>query len=204
MPRLRNPLHIVALLAVSTCFGARSLPACEPDQVFAPLEPASLATGPWTGTAQTFTVGSSGQLTKIQMYISRNALLDDTLRVELRSTVAGVPDAGGTPLAIREFPSIHVPTDRRFVDWDVSSWNLSVSTGQVLALVLSEKDLPAASFNWFGSNTNAYGAGRVFTWIGSGPWVAQDPAWDLGFSSFVCQQVQVQNATWGQVKAVYR
>lgn len=192
------------VLESGVCLSPTPVTACEQDQLFAPLEPASLVAGAGTGIAQTFTVGSGGQLTKIQMYIARGPLIDDTLRVELRTTVGGVPEAGGSPLAVREFPSISIPPDRRFVDWDVTSWDISVSVGDVLAIVLSEKDLPGVSFSWFGSNTDAYGAGRMFTWVGPGPWVAQDPAWDLGFSTFVCQVVQVQNATWGQVKAVYR
>jgi hypothetical protein len=114
--------------------------------------------------AQTFTVGTTGILSGIDVWVTRHDNVSEPLLVDIRTTMAGVPvnaDAGPDVLARRTLPAAVVAVSRpfdpppglshssRFIDLeaphlapealvhiDLSDSQVPVIQGQVLAIVL--------------------------------------------------------------------
>lgn len=180
---------------------------CPLDQVLDSVNPSlgSSGVGGPTDKAQTFTVGRTGSLTGIEIYIQQNIPAGDDLIIDVRVTAAGVPiENDATTLAVRTIPFTSVPASYAYLFVDLSADNISVTAGDVLAIVLRAP--PYGSTDYSLSTTESdYAAGVTFyrnpeatstTWTPSGG--------DFGFKTHVCSPVPVEDQTWGSVKSVYR
>lgn len=128
--------------------------------------------------AQVFSVGLTGQLTRVEAYFSGTG----SSTFEIWNTVGGVPDEiPGTALASG---TIAYDGDD-FFGVDLSAANLNVTAGDVLALVQIGGSSTSQA-KWKGLITGTYNGGDAFTTLTpnySGAWV-QEP-WDLYFKSYV-------------------
>ncbi len=128
----------------------------------------SMGGGTW---AQIFTVGVTGNLTGIQLYINGEP---GTITASIRATAGGVP----TGADLRSIAATS-PTTAGWVDFTFAS-TLPVTSGQVLAIVIV---MDAHSACW-GSATNVY-AGPVLAWNGEG-WITPTVGLvDFGFRTYV-------------------
>jgi hypothetical protein len=144
--------------------------------------------------AQTFTVGQTGQLTSIEVWVNRETVVTQPMLFDVRTTTLGSPtlaDSGANILAAVQIPASSVSTPRdvgagSFVSVDLSSFSLSVTTGEILAIVLRSDD-PGGEFGstygWVGLGPGTYSGGTRFLRFESGPW--ELGAEDFAFRTFV-------------------
>lgn len=138
--------------------------------------------------AQSFTVGIAGQLTSMELQI-RQTNLDppvSDLTFEILPIMGGIP--GGAALASGSIAQATVPeldfSDGSFVSVDLSSFNIFVGVGEVLAIALEYLD--SGSYNWLSTPVgNFYGAGSQFVSLPPGPFDVELVNGDLGFRTFV-------------------
>jgi hypothetical protein len=123
---------------------------------------AGVSSGSPTEQAMTFPVGRTGLLTRIDfMLIAGGDTADDDVEFELRPTIAGVPDpSDASVLVAGVLSSSDWPSGAPgLVALDVSSAALTVSVGEVYALVLRSVH-PTSGGSWAGSSdTAAYSGG---------------------------------------------
>ena len=135
--------------------------------------------------AQTFTVGMSGRLARIDVMLSRQASMTQNLLFEVRSTIDGYPPPTMGPPALAVIPYEQIPVDPpgtagAVEDWvavDLSSFDIDVSAGDEVAIVLkldtdgfvSPDDSRTFDMLWFGQIVDPYWAGAAFTHRGSRP-----------------------------------
>ncbi len=88
--------------------------------------------------AQTFTVGVSGVLSRVELYMEQVANLG-TLLFDVRDTTPiGTPIEDDTQVLVSvAVPVASLPTRRQFVSFDVSSAGIQVERGDLLAIALS-------------------------------------------------------------------
>jgi len=111
--------------------------------------------GPGGFIAQTFTVGITGVLTDVDVLVERNGFAD--LRFDIRSTVNGVPIANeALALASITVPASTIPFPVSFLDFDISAFNMHISQGDVLAIVLSD------NARWF-ADDDLYPGGAAYS-----------------------------------------
>lgn len=111
--------------------------------------------------AQTFTVGLSGILIGVEIFTS--AVSNDTLFWDLRPTVGGAPAAAqSAALASGSLLSSSLPVTASFHYFDVSSFNINVSSGTVLAFTMWGNTGNTVG-GFFGRNDNGYADGAGFT-----------------------------------------
>jgi hypothetical protein len=147
--------------------------------------------------AQTFTVGIGGQLTSVDVFISKGPNATQDLLFDVRRTNGGVPiednDLGtDSVLANARVPVSVVSINQfRFINIDISTFNVLVSPGEVLALVLrpSEPFVPGDDdgYGWGGNlDDNQYiGGAKYSRSVARGiPWQLF-PTRDLGFATYV-------------------
>ena len=147
--------------------------------------------------AQTFTVGTSGLFDRVELQVGRAATTVENLTVEIRKTVAGVPDASvGALLASFTaipslFPQQNFPTG--FVGFDLGASSFPVQSGDVLAINLSSA---ATESNWYLWSTDAsgtYAGGHAFSRSPPSDPYAASVNNDSGFRTFV-EPVSLQTA----------
>lgn len=136
---------------------------------------------------QTFTVGLAGTLAQVDVYLSRFPGTVDDLVFQLYNTdVNGLPATQlGTNLTLP--PGAVSTTVPDFEVFDVSSFNVSVSPGDVLAFVITANN-PNNSFYYIlpFSQTQLYGGGSPVQRIGTNPWTpATGVTRDYGFRTYV-------------------
>jgi hypothetical protein len=154
------------------------------------------------GRAQTFTVGRTGQLDRLELQVARSSMVSKPLVVEFRRTLpGGVPDFGTsalraslslTPTSVPASPVTAFTTD--FLRVDLGTQAFDVTAGEELAIVLSSTAPDNTGLDWYSwatSNPDAtppapqYRGGEVYWELGPpGP---QMPArnQDSGFRTFV-------------------
>jgi hypothetical protein len=128
--------------------------------------------------AQTFTVGLTGQLTRIEA----NVWGTGSSVFEIWNTTAGVPATiPGTPLASGTINF----NGNGFFGVDISPANLHVNSGDVLAIVQIGANVTSTA-QWQGQDPGPYTGGTAFTTLSgdpSGAWVPL--TFDFGFKTFV-------------------
>ncbi len=136
--------------------------------------------------AQTFTVGLDGLLTEVQVRAGR--IGGAPLLVDVRRTTGGAPiEDDSDTLASVTVPAADVSVNVSgspppFLSIDVSGFGVSVSAGQVLAIVLRQP--VAGGFYALGAGIgNPYGAGDGYTRFESPSWF--NGGYDLDFRTFV-------------------
>lgn len=143
--------------------------------------------------AQTFTVGTSGQLTHIEVPLFLIASTgSDQLFLDLLTTSSGVPTF--TSLAQSSIPHTDVPGVETWMTFDLSSEGLLVEPGDVHAIQLSLQG--GGRVGWSARTTEPlYSDGQVFQSTGA-DWL--DLSADLRFKTFVepGSQVPIPAAVW--------
>lgn len=111
--------------------------------------------------AQTFTVGRDGQLVGIDIYSPRMGA--ELLYWDLRPTDSGVPAASRLDaLASGSVLASTLPSPTSFHYFDLTAFNLGVTTGQVYAITLwGASGNTVGSFS--GTTNNGYAGGAAFT-----------------------------------------
>ena len=140
--------------------------------------------------AQTFTVGVGGVLDSVDVQIFRASTTTADLLFDIRSTTAGVPNESNVAtLASVAVPAAGVPTVATFFNIDVSSFNIAVSPGDVLAIALRSTTVTPADYSWrLQSTGTTYGSGQAYFRIpdvGITTWTVSNANQDLGFRTFV-------------------
>jgi hypothetical protein len=169
--------------------GGRGRPAATRTIYIAQLDqahvPASftLFAGGNTHKSQTFTVGRSGVLTHIDIYI---VFAGVDMLFDVRATAAGVPvESDATTLYAEVIPSARI-TSSTYYTFPLGPNGIAVTAGQVFAFVMRPNG--TASFQWNGTNTNAY-PGGVWRYRNPGAgvnvWTVSDANFDMAFRTFV-------------------
>lgn len=118
--------------------------------------------------AQTFTLGITGILCRVDISVSRRDGTVEPLWVDVRATEGAVPVEPDSPvLATGTVPASSVPSPSpAFVSADLSASNLFVTAGEVLALVLRTDSRISNQANldyaWAGSSNELYDGGDQF------------------------------------------
>lgn len=178
----------VGLIALAVLFVSSPVAATPiQDQFFDPGPSPSLATGR-LDKAQTFTVGITGTLTRVDVDISRGSTAD--LLFDIRPTVAGVPvESDGITLAAVTVPASNIPTTRGFFSVDINSFGVSVTAGEILAIVLRSDLDQVLDYTWYGHTIDGYALGHHFFRHPPGwprpTWWSDVAGSDLGFKTFV-------------------
>jgi len=139
--------------------------------------------------AQTFTVGLTGTLARLDLFINATVIAGD-LFVKLLPTVGGVPvQSTALNLLSVTIPYGAVPIDppnpTAFYSLDLSAFGFVVTAGDVLAIMLSG----TGNYGFGGQNNDPYAAGQFYerrtsqTLAWSVPTVA--PLADLAFRTYV-------------------
>lgn len=143
--------------------------------------------------AQTFTVGIGGRLVRVDVQ-ARTSTADPPsgdLLFDIRPTVGGVPVEDDTlALANVAIPATDVPPfvpfTGDFVSVDLSAFSISVTPGDVLAIVLRHFD--TGSYVWLAQSEGLgvlYDDGAGFARRFSPTWGRLQPDTDFGFRTFV-------------------
>jgi hypothetical protein len=154
------------------------------DQSFIPF-PANptpfLGIGLDSSGAQTFTVGITGILTEIDVFIQRNGPILSDLHLDVRPTVNGVPTANDSAaLGSVTLPTPILGTTPSFIAFDFSSLDIRVSQDDLLAIVLS------GNAQWFGNFGDPYPRGAsFFRFLPNDFSPSHDGSVDVGFRTFV-------------------
>ena len=134
---------------------------------------------------QTFTVGISGLLDRVELKLAHGPATTDAVDFSLWST-----DASGLPailLASRSIPASQVGLDsppREFVPFDLQSFALTVTAGQLLALVLTSNAPNVTPFQerYTWELGEQYDGGIAYTQKGA---TIEQESSDLHFKTFV-------------------
>jgi hypothetical protein len=114
--------------------------------------------------AQTFTVGITGILGRVEVAVTRLATTTGPLSVEIRPVIGGFPNPLNAPILADGlvFPA-DVPNGPTFgfVGVDLLSDNLVVTPGDVLAIVL-RSDTAAGGYAWGYTAGDPYAGGHAF------------------------------------------
>lgn len=137
---------------------------------------------------QTFTVGFEGTLHRIDVYMFRlDGIFDPTGVPQLRvyNTAGGLPV--GSELLMTSVPKLNVPLNNAaFVSFDVSSFNLAVNPGDMLAFSITASTgtgpyfLPSSQ----GQAIN-YTGGTAVAKFGANPWQFFAQNQDHSFRTYV-------------------
>lgn len=139
--------------------------------------------------AQSFTVGTDGLLSKVEVQVGKFSGAASNVSFELRPLVAGTPtlDNRGTlftsSIDINDIPVINSLTDPApFVSVDVSGAGLHVKPGDVYAIsMLRSGGTPAAA--WRGKPNSYAGGTSFFRSLLNVPWTPNSE--DLGFRTTI-------------------
>lgn len=145
----------------------------------------TLFAGGSTHKAQTFTVGVSGTLTQIDIYIQ---FASTDVFFDVRATgVGGVPlESDATTLYAETIPASRFGA-AGYYSFVLGPNGIPVTNGQVLAFVMRPVT-STLSYQWNGRNDNSYTRG---VWHFRNPssgvttWTVADPTFDLAFRTFV-------------------
>ncbi len=137
--------------------------------------------------AQTFTVGISGQLARIDVDIYLRQSASGFIQLDLLSTSAGVPTStvlGNASVLNSSVPNS--PDNHAFVTFDLTASNINVTQGEVLAIALSSSNDQLIG-GWLGSTTTQYAGGEHFYNYPTNQngWVAYGEDADLYFKTYV-------------------
>lgn len=156
------------------------------DQSFVPQDPHSFfgTGGTNLNSAQTFTVGITGMLSQVDVLVEKNG--PDELRLDVRPTVDGLPiEDDNAALASVTVPFATIPSPRAFLSFDVSSFGVRVSQGELLAIVLT------GNARWYGVTPELgpddpyLGGAAYFRGLPGAFFPPFDGRADLGFRTFV-------------------
>lgn len=143
---------------------------------------------------QTFTVGVTGILTQVDLYIYKWEGTIGDLVLDIRGTR---PDEAPTSPAGHQLITTSVPPASvpglpgnyaAFFAFDLTPYNLYVQAGEKLSAIIHVAPATGAdaSYQWEGRVENQYPAGKFYgRVIGNHDWINQNPNWDMGFRTYV-------------------
>lgn len=192
--RLTQITAMILVILTLVLGEARKVTAESLDQSFVPPIPSVISgvSGDFGESAQTFTVGISGVLSRVNVLLANEKpnLQFGNLYFDIRPTVNGFPVE--EDMAAFAFGSMSIsllpprPLPLLF-SFDVSSFGVHVTSGDVLAIVLRSDS--GTDVGWYGVLGDAYPLGDLY---GRGPVGSRDltGGWsrshaDLGFQTFV-------------------
>ena len=161
------------------------------DQAFLP-NPANRTYQSVGPQGQTFTVGTTGLLTSVGLGVNKSSSDRDNLLFELMGTNPnGTPNSENVLFSAtvfnRDLPAVGFYLTRRLLSIDITN-NVSVETGDVLALVVSQEDTNSTGFQWSAAVSNSipgsYDAGNFYQYAGGAiGW--QATGFDGAFETYV-------------------
>lgn len=137
--------------------------------------------------AQTFEVGLSGILDRFELELARNTVLPtEGLTLEVRRTLFdGSPMS--SVLASVPISASNVSTSYQFLSIDFTQFDLEVTGGEMMALILrSNAEVQGSGidpFAWCADAPGSYTRGAVYVDHGNGFLSAS--GWDVGFRTYV-------------------
>lgn len=157
-----------------------------------PGDPIGVAAGVGDSeVAQTFTVGATGTLSSLHLWIRRYRD-DEDLILELLPTLSGAPATDpASALARFVLPALEVPPFARsdeLTPVDVKELRIHVERGEVLAVSLRTAQRPPAGlgFSWDGRRSDYEGGAAFWRPRGGSAWkTSSRPEYDLGLKTFV-------------------
>jgi len=181
--------RFVALALLVGTASANSATAQVLDQEFDPVPPNVFSGVGITDKAQTFTVGISGQLVTVDVYIYNQGYPNPAdLEFDVRGTIGGVPlENDALTLAAVSIPAAGVPTMVGWFSVDISAFNVLVNAGDVLAIALRAAGANT-DYSWEGQTGDPYPAGRNYfrnSSQGINTWTLVGNGADLGFRTWV-------------------
>jgi formylglycine-generating enzyme len=137
--------------------------------------------------AQTFTIGATGVLAEIDLFVKHFVPTRGSLIMELRRADAeGIPttNSDGVLCSVSVDANSVPQVDDGFVAFDLASRSIRVVSGEKYAVALHAGD-NASTFKWLGLTGDPYSGGKAFdrqtadeAWVG-------DEGCDLGIRTFV-------------------
>ncbi len=184
---------LFVVLTTVTIFGFYGMAFAVPivDQEFDPTNTNSMSFIGGADNAQVFTVGITGQLTGVDLWINKSSRGDQIdLIVDIRTTTRGIPiEDDFNTLAHVEimYSDIPIPIFNDFYHVDLSDFNIQVLEGESLAIVLRTSQITnQAIYSWEGSYNNLYLGGRLYFRIPSiDTWTSLGADSDAGFRTYV-------------------
>ncbi len=139
--------------------------------------------------AQTFTVGQTGQLVKVDVFVNRSAGVTEDLVLSIFDTsLGGVPNAiVPTATAPIGAASLLAETDT-WISFDLSAFNLNFTAGDLLAIVLQSDATGDEQYSWVSTGfvEASYPGGAVYNRFLDNEWVFEPSGFiDVGFRTFV-------------------
>jgi len=134
--------------------------------------------------AQTFTVGITGQFTGFNFYTHRVGSPTLPLQFDIRSTSPTGASLLGSNILVAP---ANVPNTPGFLFVDLTSYGLSVTAGEQLAIVITTQQDFSANANQYYATlfTDTYSGGSAWLHFASNPWAPLAPAGDQRFQTFV-------------------
>jgi hypothetical protein len=156
------------------------------DQQYLPSSGNGLIVQRVSTVAQTFEVGLTGILDRVEVQLARNAVVpSEGMTLEIRSTLLDGSPAANV-LASAPISAADLSTSFQFMSIDFLSFALEVNGGDMLALVLRSDAVAGGGgidpFAWGGDGPGGYNRGSVYLDYGTG---FGPTAWDIGFKSYV-------------------
>jgi hypothetical protein len=201
LSRLNPGVAILSLLLVLVSTSAGAVPVVDQDGLIPDVGGDDQESGFFlapTGTAQSFTSGLTGLLTRIDIQVRQTVegppsapLLFDIRR----STSTGAPvedDSGSDVLASIALNAAAIPTQPftlATTTIDLTSFSIFVEAGDVLAIALRSDDSRAYSTTGI---SNSYSDGSIFFRFADG-WERDLANRDFGFQTFVDSAIQNPN-----------
>ena len=142
---------------------------------------------------QSFTVGISGQLSQVDIYLAQHVAVDGDLTSEIYNITDGLPV--GTPLASKVVSQSQVDSTFSWVSIDFTALGLYVTAGDVISINLTYGG--GGEYNWARGANGYVGGTAMYTYTDPG-WT--DDSWhllnaDFGFKSYI-EPVPIPGAVW--------
>lgn len=137
--------------------------------------------------AQTFTVGITGTLARADFYMAAESTSAGDILFDVRATTGGAPTFdNATTLLSTSIQATTVGTDFNWFSVDLSSFSVSVTSGDVLALVMRQPISNGAIYNWRGIGFGAPNyTGGSYWWREPGNSWNQSSIFDFSFKTYV-------------------
>ena len=140
--------------------------------------------------AQTFTVGETGLLSKIDLMLFKDMPAGATLIIDVRDTTGGVPnESDAINMILLTFgvsAGALFTVEDEYVTFEVSLYGVQVTAGQVLAIVLRAPGGATFGYDWSAITLDPYPAGALYSrdHAGTGLWTENTNV-DCGFRTHV-------------------
>lgn len=181
----QHPIFAVTV-ALAAMSGAQAAPVL--DQSFVPGPLGIQARAGVIGSVveykvfQSFSVGISGVLTSVDVYVESNGTPAQNLVLDVVSTA----DPLGSALASMSIAPSGVPAAGGFLSFDLSAANLAVLAGDLLSIRLSSAQDFTGNVNEYvaiGDSAGGYAGGQGQHWSSLGGF--NTPGWDFYFKTWV-------------------